>query len=156
MMRWILTAMALFYATSVAAQDIAIQKAFVPLAPPGAMSHAAYLDLTNTSAQTRSLIGVSAQGYGMAHLHESKHQGGVAVMSMVHQLDIAPGQTVSFRPGSLHIMLLHPDGPKAKGDTVVLTLHFSNGDNATAEAVSKTKDNGSSKGSCPRLGLHRC
>lgn len=66
------------------------------------------MTLTNTGQATRSLIGVSATGYHMAHLHRSEEKDGVAMMSAVHQLDIAPGQTVTFEHGGLHVMLMHP------------------------------------------------
>lgn len=142
-MRLLLAAVGMICATALAAQEVAIQKAYIPVAPPGVMSHAAYLELTNASVRTRSLIGVTAQGYGMAHLHESQDQDGVAVMSMVHQLDIAPGQTVSFAPGRLHIMLMRPEGHQAAGDIVKLTLHFANGEDVVTEAVVKPRDAGS-------------
>lgn len=143
MIRPLLTVMGLFCATSLAAQDVTILNAHVSAAPPGVMSHAAYLELTNKSARTRSLIGLTARGYGMAHLHESKEQDGIVVMSMVHQLDIEPGQTVSLKPGRLHIMLMGPKGQKATGETITLTLHFANGQDIVAEAVIKPRDAGS-------------
>lgn len=143
MRRAILVAAALLSATSVAAQDISVDAAYIPIAPPGVMSHAAYLTLANTGNRTRSLIGVTAQGYTMAHLHQSQVQSGVAAMSMIHQLDIAPGQTVSLMPGGLHIMLMHPQGKLSAGETVSLTLHFANGEDISAIATVQPRDGGS-------------
>lgn len=139
-----LMALALAFGATIANADtLKIAGAYVPVAPPGVMAHAAYLTLENTSEATRSLIGVTAEGYGMTHLHESKETDGVAVMSMVHQLDIAPGQKVELKPGGFHIMLMRPSGMKAVGDTVPLTLSFANGQEVRVEAVVKERDAGS-------------
>lgn len=143
MIRMLLSATATLCATSLAAQDIKINNAYIPLAPPGVMTHAAYLKLENTGDQPRSLIGVSAEGYGMAHLHQSKEHDGVATMSMVHQMDIAAGQTVTLKPGSFHIMLMHPQGKSVAGDMVPLTLLFANGEEILATATFKARDSGS-------------
>lgn len=100
----------------------------VPLAPPGAMAHAAYFTLTNTGSTSRRLIGVQADGYAMAHLHRSEDSNGVATMSAVHQIDLEPGQSVVFAPGGLHVMMMHPSAPLAVGGRVEVTLHFDDGE----------------------------
>ena len=143
MIRFPLTAAALLCASAAMAEDLTVDGAYVPVAPPGVMSHAAYLTLANTGNQSRSLIGVKAEGYGMAHLHKSEVVGGVATMSMLHQLDIAPGQSVELKPGGLHIMLMHPKGASTVGDTVTLTLTFANGDVLPIEAMIEARGNGS-------------
>lgn len=143
MKQTLLTLSIIAAASVTVAEGIEIKDAYVPIAPPAAMSHAAYMTLENTGETTRSLIGVSADGYGMTHLHESKETDGVAVMSMLHQLDIAPGQSVSLMPGSFHVMLMRPEGPIAVGDTVPLTLRFANGSEITVTATVKERDTGS-------------
>lgn len=143
MMRYLLPIAFSLGATMTSAEEMKISGAYVPVAPPGAMAHAAYLTLENTGDVIHSLIGVSATGYAMTHLHESKETDGVAVMSMVHQLDIAPGQTVALKPGSLHIMLMRPSGKTAVGDKIPLTLSFANGAEISVEAIVKARDAGS-------------
>lgn len=130
-------------ATAAAADGISVAEAYVPLAPPGVMSHAAYMTLENTGDTQRSLIGVSAEGYGMTHLHQSTETDGVAAMSMVHQLDIAPGQTVALKPGSFHIMLMRPKSKVSIGDSVPLVLSFANGEKIPVDATIKARDTGS-------------
>lgn len=143
MIRFIVTFTALICASFVSAGDLEIQDAYVPLAPPGAMSHAAYLTLENNSDEMRSLIGIKAEGYGMAHMHKSEKVDGVATMSMLHQLDIAPGQTVKLIPGGLHIMLMRPEGTLAVGDTVALTLTLANGEELPVVATIEARGYGS-------------
>lgn len=134
---------AVLAASSASAEGISVKDAYIPETPPGVTSQAAYMILQNNSTQTRSLIGVSAEEYGMVHLHLSQEQGGVAAMSMIHQLEIAPGQTVTLEPGSFHIMLMHPKAMSKVGDTVPLTLDFSDGDTLVIEAEIKARDQGS-------------
>ena len=81
--------------------------------------------------------GVSAEGYRMAHIHKSEVKDGVATMSPVDLVEIAPGQTVTFEHGGLHIMLMGPEGPVAMGEVVRLTLQFANGDTQLIEAPVK-------------------
>lgn len=142
-MRFSLTAASLFCASVAAAEDLKVEGAYVPMAPPGVMSHAAYLTIANTNKMMRSLIGVSAEGYAMAHLHKSEDVDGVATMSMLHQLDIAPGQTVELAPGGLHIMLMRPAVAAAVGDTVDLTLTFANGEELPITATIEARGDGS-------------
>ena len=105
------------------------------LALTSAMAHAAYMQLQNHTHATKSLIAVSAEGYAMAHLHLSEDKNGVATMTAVDQIDIAPHQTVNLAPGGLHIMLMRPDAPAALGDTVSITLQFADGTTQAVDAV---------------------
>jgi copper(I)-binding protein len=131
-----------------AADGLTVSGAMVPLAPPSAMAHAGYFTLENTGTTTRSLVGVTAAGYAMAHLHQSADAGGVATMSMVHQIDIAPGQSVAFAQGGLHVMLMRPKAPLALGGTVPFTLEFANGETVPVSAeVMKIKHSAHSHGS---------
>lgn len=143
MIRAVAVAAVLSCATSATAQGISISEAYIPLAPPGSRAHAAYLTLSNTGSEKRSLIGVTAQGYGMAHLHQSTELSGVAAMSAVHQLEIAAGQTVALTPGDLHIMLMQPALSQVAGVSVKLTLHFANGQDVNTQATITQRDGGS-------------
>lgn len=118
-------------------------EAWIPTAPPMAMSHAAYVTLHNTGAVPRVLTGVSSDAYAMSHLHESKEASGMATMSMLHQIEIPAGETLSMQPGGLHVMLMSPKSPVVEGDSVTLTLSFANGETLTVEAMVKARDYGS-------------
>lgn len=143
-MRFAIAGAALVLSTGIAcAQDISVSQAYIPAAPTSAMAHAAYLELKNTGNTPRSLIGVTAKGYAMAHLHQSLEHDGVATMSKLHQLDIAPGQSVLFKPGGLHIMLMRPEKPVALGDGIELELQFSNGETLAVTATVKRHGAGS-------------
>ena len=143
MIRYFATVALVLTATTADAQDIKAIGAYVPQSPPGSMVQAAYMKLENTTNRVRSLIGVEALGYGMAHLHSSETKNGVATMSMVHQLDIAPGQSVLLEPGSLHIMLMRPKTMAKVGGTVDLKLLFADGETLEVSAEVKPRQSGS-------------
>ncbi|WP_095590212.1 copper chaperone PCu(A)C [Actibacterium ureilyticum] len=125
------------------AGDLTVSDPVVPLAPPGLMAHSAYMTLTNAGDVPRTLVGVAADGYAMAHIHRSDDSGGVATMSAVDAIAIAPGQSVTFAPGGLHVMLMHPAAPQAEGDTVTLTLQFANGEALPVTATVRRLKHGS-------------
>lgn len=110
------------------AGDLKIEKAMVPMAPPGVMAHAAFMTITNDGDVTRSLVGAAAEGYKMAHIHETSVKDGIATMSSVDLVEIAPGQSVTFEHGGLHVMLMKPAGAAKMGDVIALTLEFANGE----------------------------
>lgn len=116
------------------AGGLSIENPMIPLAPPSAMTHAGYLTLVNEGSETRHLVGVTSESYAMAHLHQSAETEGVATMTMVHQIDIAPGQTIAFAPGGLHVMLMRPNEPLKSGGMVEFTLHFANGETVPVSA----------------------
>lgn len=118
----------------VCADGLRVDNALVPLAPPSAMAHAAYFSVTNPGEATRHLIGVTAEGYGISHIHRSEIVDDIATMSSVEVVVIAPGQTVAFEHGGLHVMLMKPPEPLAAGDTVDLTLEFANGEDMAVSA----------------------
>lgn len=135
--------LALMMPLPASAGDLVVSGAFVPMAPPGVMAHAAYFHLTNDGNETHRLIGVRAEGYAMAHLHRSDDMGDVATMSAVDAIDIAPGQSIVFAPGGLHVMLMHPAAMQAEGNTVLLTLSFANGDTLAVQAPVRRLRHGS-------------
>jgi len=112
---------------SVFAGDITVEHPMVPLAPPGAKVHAAYMTITNGSDAPAQLIGIDAEGYAMAHLHRTVIENDVASMSAVELLEIAPGQSITLEHGSFHIMMMQPDAALAEGGTVPITLKFADG-----------------------------
>lgn len=114
------------------ADPLEVQNAVVPLTPPTAMAHAAYMKLQNVSGSEVELIGASADGYAMTHLHLSEDKNGVATMTAVDAIAFAPEQKVLFAPGGLHIMLMRPENTLEEGATIDISLLFSDG---TEQAV---------------------
>jgi copper(I)-binding protein len=127
------------------ADVLTISGAYVPLAPPTAMAHAAYFTLTNAGDTPRNLIAVRAEGYAMAHIHRSEIRDDIATMSPVDVVEIGPGQSVVFEHGGLHVMLMRPEAPLRAGDAVPITLEFADGSTQsfTADVMPRQGGHGS-------------
>jgi copper(I)-binding protein len=114
--------------TPLSAQDAWIR------ATPGVDVAAAYLTLHNGGAQPVVVSGVRSPAAGAAMIHESTLVNGQSTMRAHEPLRIAPGETVRFAPGGLHIMLHMLRRPLAVGDEVPLTLLLEGGDSVTVTA----------------------
>ncbi|OWJ80703.1 copper chaperone PCu(A)C [Haematobacter genomosp. 1] len=92
--------------------------------PSSARAAAGYLSITNTGSAPDRLVGVEAKvGNPMIHLSEEKD--GVARMTHVEAVEIAPGQTVTLAPGGYHVMFTGLNGtPWTAGEKIPATLVF--------------------------------
>lgn len=120
---------------SVAAGDLSVEDAWVRFAPPATKAHAGYMLLTNKGASDRALVAAESPNYGRVELHISRVADGVATMERLEQIEIGAGATVTFKPRSLHLMLIGPKGKQEKGAEVPITLVFKNGERLPITAV---------------------
>jgi len=88
------------------------------------VSAAIYLDIKNLSETTETLLSVQTERARMAMIHRSMEQDGIMRMHMQDDVEIAAGESVSFEPGGLHIMLTSLTEPLKEGDIFPLTLSF--------------------------------
>jgi len=95
-------------------------------ATPGVDVAAVYLTLHNSGTQPVVVSGVRSPAAGAAMIHMTTTVNGQSTMRAHESLRIAPGETVRFAPGGLHIML-HLEHPLAAGDEVPLVLLLENG-----------------------------
>ena len=70
---------------------------------------AAYLTLTNNSAQDITITRVFSPELESVEMHESILEDGVSRMVKLQQVDIAAQQSVTFERGAKHLMLRYPD-----------------------------------------------
>jgi periplasmic copper chaperone A len=96
-------------------------------ATPGADVAAAYLTLRNGGTQPITIVGVRSPLAAMAMIHETKLVGTQSTMRAREQLRLAPGETVRFAPGGLHVMLHMLAHPLNPGDEVPLVLLLEDG-----------------------------
>lgn len=97
-------------------------RALPPVAPTGA----AYLSISNHGDTADTLLGAKTEVAGQVEIHEHVHADGVMKMQRVESLTIEPGATVTFSPGSYHLMLFNLARPLAAGESYPLTLNFAN------------------------------
>lgn len=104
-------------------EGIEVRDAWARTALPGE-NGAVYLTLHNYNAMDDSLTGVTADVAESAELHKSMLNHDVMEMNMLASVPLAPGETVEFAPGGLHIMLVNLAQELKIGEIIEITLHF--------------------------------
>jgi periplasmic copper chaperone A len=93
--------------------------------PKGANAGAAYMTITNTGTTPDRVTCVASAAAAQCQIHTMTMDSGVMKMRPVEGgLEIAPGETVTLKPSSLHVMLLNLKHPLEAGQTVAATLKF--------------------------------
>lgn len=96
---------------------------------------AVYFDVRVTGAGD-ALVAASAEIAEDAQLHEIATVDGSAMMREVAGgIAIAPGGSVSLRPGGYHVMLLGVAEVPAPGETFALTLEFERAGRVTVDVA---------------------
>ena len=103
--------------------------------PPGAQVSAAYGLLMNHGDQTVTLAAVSSDISGTAEMHEVIADGDQRRMAELESIDIAPHETLIFKPGGRHIMLLDITAPPVEGETVGICAVSAAGTRVCTEAA---------------------
>jgi periplasmic copper chaperone A len=107
---------------------------------PGADSAAVYLVLRNASVQPVIVIGVRSPSASHVMIHQTSTDGGQSRMRQYEKLVIAPGKSVAFEPGGMHVMLSGFKKSPLIGQTVPLVLLLSNGETVAVAAVVRPVD----------------
>jgi copper(I)-binding protein len=103
---------------------IVIADAWARTTPGKAPTGAAYLTVTNSGAAADRLVGASSPVAATTELHEDKEENGIMKMRPVPVLPIAPGQSITLKPGGYHLMLTGLKAPLKQGESFPLTLTF--------------------------------
>jgi copper(I)-binding protein len=75
-----------------------------------------------TAREPMQLVGVSTPAAGTSEVHEMKMEGDIMRMRPVAKVELPAGQTVEFKPGGYHLMLMDLKQPLKPGTMVPLTL----------------------------------
>ncbi|HMA07899.1 MAG TPA: copper chaperone PCu(A)C, partial [Ramlibacter sp.] len=97
-----------------------VEGAWVRTAVPGQQGTGAFMRLT--ARQPMQLIGVTTPVAGTAEVHEMKQEGDIMRMRQVAKVELPAGQTVEFKPGGYHVMLMDLKQALKPGTVVPLTL----------------------------------
>jgi copper(I)-binding protein len=111
---------------ALAASTVVVSDAWMR-ALPGKLPAGGYFTLHNGGAKTLTLSGASSTSCGMLMLHKSEVMSGMASMSDVKTIDIAPGGTLNFTPGGYHLMCMAPTDALKRGAKIDITLDFAHG-----------------------------
>ncbi len=122
--RFVLLAAALSVSfASFAAGDAGVIKvsgAWVRATAPG--QNLAAVDLSITSEQAATLVGVSTPAARSAELHSMKSEGGMMAMRQVKSIELPAGKTMNLGENGYHLMLVGLKAPLKEGERVPLTL----------------------------------
>ena len=93
--------------------------------PKGASAGAAYMTITNTGKTPDKVSCVASDASAQCQIHTMTMDNGVMRMRPVEGgLEIKPGETVTLKPGGLHVMLVNLKHPLEPGKSVKATLKF--------------------------------
>ncbi len=93
--------------------------------PKGADDGAGYMTITNKGTTPDRVSCVSDDVSKQCQIHSMTMEGGVMRMRPVEGgLEIKPGQTVTLKPGSYHMMFVDLKHPLVQGQTVEAELKF--------------------------------
>jgi len=95
---------------------------------PNNLPMGGYVTLKNDGDQNVDLVGVASDDYGMTMLHQTISNGSTQKMVMVDKATVPAHGTLSIAPGGCHLMLEQAKHKIAPGDTVHITLKFSDGE----------------------------
>lgn len=96
-----------------ALQSVQVSAARVVLPPPGASMAAGYFELQNPGATALVLEALESTAFESVEMHETVDDNGVSRMRPLTDATVAPGETLRFEPGGMHLMLM---GSKLAGD----------------------------------------
>lgn len=100
---------------------------YIRATPPGQTNTAMFLTVKNATDRCRTLVGVSSSLADRVELHGHRMENGLAVMRPVRRIAVPAGESVTLRPGGLHVMLLGIRQPIKPGDRAAVTLLFEDG-----------------------------
>lgn len=132
-MKQIVIALALVVAFSAAGSahkfeknGLAIHHPWTRATAPGAAVGVGYLSITNEGKEADTLTGGTFEGAGAVEIHEMKMDGDKMMMRQLKDgVEIKPGETVKFAPGSYHLMFTGLKAPIAQGPQIKGSLTFS-------------------------------
>ncbi|GAB2678028.1 copper chaperone PCu(A)C [Aliiglaciecola aliphaticivorans] len=102
--------------------NIKVTDATVRLLPPTVPNTAAYFKIHNSSDKDVVLISATTDIAEKAELHAHVMENGMMSMQEQEQIRIPAGETVTFKPGGLHVMIFGLKKPLVENKEVIITL----------------------------------
>jgi periplasmic copper chaperone A len=105
--------------------SIHITQPWARATPKGATSGAGYMTITNKGTTPDRVSCVSSDASAQCQIHSMVMEGGVMKMRPVEGgLEIKPGETVTLKPASFHVMFVDLKHRLEQGKAVKATLKF--------------------------------
>lgn len=120
-----LLALLVFLGSAAPAQaQVSVKLPWVRATVPSQQATGAFMQLS--SRQDVTLVMASSPVAGVVEVHEMKMENDIMTMRPVTALALAAGQTVEFKSGGYHLMMMDLKKQIKTGDEVALTLVFEN------------------------------
>jgi copper(I)-binding protein len=103
---------------------VSVSDAYARAIPPGQPNSAVFLTLNNPSGQPRALVAAASPVADAVELHTHIEEGGMMRMRRVERIEVPAGESVSLKPGGLHVMLIGLTRDLNPGETFPVTLQF--------------------------------
>lgn len=110
-----------------------VSQPWIRAIPPVSMMTAGYMQLHNPTATAITLIGANSGRFQDIEIHRTETQNGVARMVQQSAIAVAANSTISFEPGSYHLMLMQPTTALTVNETIPISLHFADGSTLQAD-----------------------
>jgi len=116
-------------------EEIIVDNAWVPEAPPTVSALAGYLDITNHFTNNMTLAGAESPYFEQIVLHRTVVDSETDYARMIEQstISIEAGQTFKLKPGGYHLMLLTPRQAINTENMIPVSLLFENGYQKTVD-----------------------
>ncbi len=119
----------------VKAGGITIVTPWARATPGGAKVGGAYLEIKAAQGAADRLVAAKSPLAGKVEIHEHVHEGDVMKMRRVDGVAVAGGQSVTFKPGGYHLMLMDLKHGLKQGEKLPLTLVFEKAGEVNVEAT---------------------
>ncbi|MES9935806.1 MAG: copper chaperone PCu(A)C [Sedimenticola sp.] len=120
-----------------AADGVAVSDAYARAVPPGQPNSASFMTIVNNSGADHALVNAESPVSKVVELHTHTMDEGMMKMRRVDKIDLPAGQTVTLKPGGLHVMFIGLKEDLKPGQNVDLTLIFEDGSKTTLQAPVK-------------------
>ncbi|MES0880030.1 copper chaperone PCu(A)C [Roseibium sp. SCP14] len=116
------------------AGDLTLTHPWTRATPPKAKAGGGFVEIVNTGSEGDRLINVSSDVAGKTEIHEMAVTDGVMKMRKLEDgIEIPAGETVTLKPGGLHIMFMGLNQSFEEGATVPVVLTFEKAGDVTIE-----------------------
>jgi len=88
---------------------------------------AGYFVVSNKGGTDRRLVGASSAAFGAVHIHETVEAEGTMSMRPVESVALPAGDSIEFRPGGHHLMLMQRQEDINVDDEVTIVLELADG-----------------------------
>jgi len=132
-----LTVFLLLSIANAGAQGITVQDAWIRGIPPSATNTAAFMTIHNTGPVDAVLKSASCDIAETVQIHTMEQVGEIMRMKEVSELRIPANGQMILAPRGYHIMLIGLIRPLNEGETIPLTLGFTDRATVAVDAVVK-------------------